>query len=83
MELYPGYFAFATHIPGRLAGSTWRGFLHLHGAIGRGTQTITGCIRRDSSVFLIMEAVVTEILGIDAHKVRDEATGAAMLKFRS
>ena len=58
-------------------------FLHLHGAIGRGTQTITGCIRRDSSVFLIVEAVVTEILGIDAHKVRDEAAGAAMLKFRS
>ncbi len=56
--------------------------LHLHGAIGRGGETVTGCIRRDSSVFLIVEAIVTEILGIDACKAHDEATGVAMLKFR-
>lgn len=57
--------------------------LHLHGAIGRGGETVTGCIRRDSSVFLIVEAVITEILGIDACKAHDEATGVAMLQFRS
>ncbi len=57
--------------------------LHLHAAIGRGGETITGCIRRDDKVFLVMEAVVTEILGTDACKEHDAATGVAMLKFCS
>ncbi|MBI4633826.1 MAG: DNA-binding protein [Deltaproteobacteria bacterium] len=57
--------------------------LHLHGAIGRGGETITGCIRRDGTVFLVIEAVITEILGTDAYKAHDDATGVAMLKFRS
>jgi len=56
--------------------------IHLHGAIGKGKETFTGCIRRNSSVFLVIEAVITEILGIAAHKVQDEKAGLAMLKFR-
>jgi len=31
-------------------------------------------------VFLIIEAVITEILGIDAHKALNEKTGLVMLE---
>jgi len=61
----------------------WKGdepVLHLHGAIGRERETVTGCIRKDSSVYLVVEAVITEIIGIDAHKALDEKTGVVMLE---
>jgi hypothetical protein len=54
--------------------------LHLHGAIGREQETITGCIRKESSVYLVIEAVITEILGIDARKTVDKKTGMVMLE---
>jgi len=60
----------------------WKGeepILHLHGAIGREKETLTGCIRKDSSVYLVIEAVITEILGIDARKTLNEKTGLVML----
>ena len=62
----------------------WKGsqpVIHLHGAIGRGKETLIGCIRKDSSVYLVVEAVIAEILGIDAHKTLNEKTGVAMLEF--
>ena len=61
----------------------WKGdepVLHLHGAIGREQETITGCIRKESSVYLVIEAVITEILGIDARKTVDKKTGMVMLE---
>jgi predicted DNA-binding protein with PD1-like motif len=61
----------------------WKGdepVLHLHGAIGREKETLTGCIRNDSSVYLVIEAVITEILGIDARKTLNEKTGLVMLE---
>jgi predicted DNA-binding protein with PD1-like motif len=61
----------------------WNGdepVIHLHGAIGREKETFTGCIRKDSSVYLVIEAVITEILGIDASKTLNEKTGLVMLK---
>lgn len=53
--------------------------VHLHGAIGRGNETLTGCVRKNSSVFLVVEAIITEILGIAARKKTDEKTGLVML----
>jgi len=61
----------------------WKGdepVLHLHGAIGRAKETLTGCIRKESSVYLVIEAVITEILGIDARKTLNEKTGLVMLE---
>jgi len=61
----------------------WKGeepVIHLHGAMGRLRETITGCIRKDISVYLIIEAVISEILGIDAHKALDGKTGIVTLK---
>jgi predicted DNA-binding protein with PD1-like motif len=61
----------------------WKGdepVIHLHGALGRGKETTTGCIRKDSSVYLVVEAVITEIVGIEARKALDEKTGLVMLE---
>lgn len=54
--------------------------LHLHCAVGREKETLTGCIRKDSSVYLVVEAMITEILGIDARKTLNEKTGLVMLE---
>lgn len=54
--------------------------IHIHGAFGREKESFTGCIRKDSSVYLVIEAVITEILGVEAHKAVDEKTGLVMLK---
>jgi predicted DNA-binding protein with PD1-like motif len=54
--------------------------IHLHGAIGRGREATVGCIRRDSSVYLVVEAVIVEITGINARKVLDEKSGLALLE---
>ena len=61
----------------------WKGddpAIHLHGAIGREKETYAGCIRKDSVVYLVVEAVIAEITGIDARKVLDEKTGISMLE---
>jgi predicted DNA-binding protein with PD1-like motif len=61
----------------------WNGnepILHLHGAFGRSNETLTGCIRKESSVYLVIEAVITEIVGIDARKTWNEKTGMVMLE---
>ncbi len=61
----------------------WNGHepaIHLHGAVGRDRETITGCIRRESCVYLVVEAIITEILGIDAMRTLDEKTGLVLLE---
>jgi len=54
--------------------------IHLHGAIGRGSDALVGCIRKDATAYLVIEAVVAEITGIDARKTLDERTGLVMLE---
>jgi predicted DNA-binding protein with PD1-like motif len=56
--------------------------IHLHGAVGKAGTTLTGCIRKDDKVFLVVEAMLLEITGIDAAKVVNENTGIAMLEFK-
>jgi predicted DNA-binding protein with PD1-like motif len=55
--------------------------LHLHGAVGREHETLTGCIRKNASVYLVIEAIIAEVIGINAHKVLDDTTGVKMLEF--
>jgi predicted DNA-binding protein with PD1-like motif len=54
--------------------------VHLHGAIGRGEEAHVGCLRKDSSVYLVVEAVIAEITGIDAQRQLNEKTGLVMLE---
>ncbi|MFC1666346.1 PPC domain-containing DNA-binding protein [Candidatus Omnitrophota bacterium] len=55
--------------------------IHIHGALGKGKKTLAGCIRKDSKVFLLIEAVIFEIKGIKAKKELDPETGLKLLKF--
>lgn len=54
--------------------------IHIHSAVGRGKETFVGCLRKDSSVFLVVEAVITEILGVAARKIEDKKTGLVILE---
>lgn len=45
--------------------------LHLHGAMGRDGRTITGCTREGVKVWLVVEAIITEITGTGARRVAE------------
>ena len=55
--------------------------VHLHGAVGKANSTLTGCLRKDTKVFLVVEAILLEVTGVDAMKAVDSKTGIAMLRF--
>ncbi|XOF33036.1 MAG: PPC domain-containing DNA-binding protein [Candidatus Electrothrix sp. YB6] len=55
--------------------------IHLHGALGHHGETFTGCIRRNSRVYLLLEVVLFELIGIDAVRPRDEALGVHRVVF--
>jgi predicted DNA-binding protein with PD1-like motif len=44
---------------------------HIHLSCGRGESVRTGCARRGVKVWLVMEVVITELLGTEARRVRD------------
>lgn len=54
--------------------------VHLHASMGQGKKTLTGCIREDSDVFLVIEAFVFEMKGVGAAKMRDPKTGLNLLR---
>jgi len=54
--------------------------LHIHTSMGKRSDTLTGCIRKDSKVFLVIEAVVFELKGVKATKEIDPKTGLNLLK---
>ena len=56
--------------------------MHLHGAMGRGTETFLGCLRKDGKVFITIEAVITEYKGVDVIRAKDPSTGINLLTFK-
>ena len=48
--------------------------------MGKRKDVLTGCVRRDSKVFLVIEAVVFELKGVKAAKDIDPATGLNLLQ---
>ena len=54
--------------------------LHIHGALGRSGQTITGCLRRGAKTWLVGEAILCEILGVNAMRVKDSKSNFALLE---
>jgi len=54
--------------------------IHIHTAMGKKDMTLTGCVRKRSSVFLVIEAIVFELKGIRASKKTDPLTGLNLLK---
>ena len=53
---------------------------HLHMAAGRGEKVKAGCLRQGARTFLVLEAVVLEINGIDAKRQKDPASGLSLLR---
>jgi hypothetical protein len=46
--------------------------LHIHSGLGRGRQSLLGCIRDRARVYLIVEAVLFEICGLNAKREWDD-----------
>ena len=54
--------------------------LHIHGALGRSGQTLTGCLRNGVKTWLVGEVVLYEFLDVKATRVKDIETGFALLE---
>ncbi|MEW6584065.1 MAG: DUF296 domain-containing protein [Nitrospirota bacterium] len=54
--------------------------IHFHGAFGKRDAVKVGCLRGQSETFLVVEAVIIEIEGIDARREFDPASGLVLLK---
>lgn len=54
--------------------------IHIHTAMGKKSKTLTGCVRKDTKIFLVIEAVLFELKGVKAAKEIDPRTGLNLLK---
>jgi predicted DNA-binding protein with PD1-like motif len=53
--------------------------IHLHSSLGRGNEVLTGCIRKEGEVFIVIEAMILEISGVRATRSPDERSGLKLL----
>ncbi len=49
--------------------------LHLHASAGRGESALSGCIRKGTTVYIVIEAVITEFAGFSIYTEYNEKTG--------
>jgi predicted DNA-binding protein with PD1-like motif len=54
--------------------------LHIHAALGRSGQTLTGCLRPGVKTWVVGEAIIYEILGAKAARLPDKASGFDLLE---
>ena len=54
--------------------------IHLHGAFGKKEMVKVGCLRGASETFLVLEAIIIEIEGIEAKRELDPVSGLTLLK---
>jgi predicted DNA-binding protein with PD1-like motif len=54
--------------------------LHIHAALGRSGQTMTGCLRHGVTTWVVAEAILYEITGAQVKRVMSEETGFALLE---
>jgi len=55
--------------------------LHIHGALGKGEATLMGCLRQETEVYLVAEALLLEIKGLNVCRRLDPTLGVSMLEF--
>lgn len=55
--------------------------IHLHAAMGHHGETLTACIRKHTKVYLILEILLFELVGIDASRPWYEKGGFNRLTF--
>jgi predicted DNA-binding protein with PD1-like motif len=54
--------------------------LHIHAALGRSGQTMTGCLRPGVKTWLVGEAIIYEITGVKAARLPDKESGFELLE---
>jgi len=54
--------------------------VHFHGAFGKKDMVKVGCLREISKTFLVLEAVIIEIEGINAKRKFDPKSGLTLLE---
>ena len=54
--------------------------LHIHAALGRAGQTMTGCLRHGVTTWLVGEVILYEILGVDVVRIQDKQSGFELLE---
>ena len=54
--------------------------LHIHAAMGRAGQTLSGCLRCGVKTWLVGEVILCEIMGATVARVKDEESGFALLE---
>lgn len=54
--------------------------LHIHASMGKKNKVLTGCVRGKSKVFLVIEAIIIELKGVNAAKDIDPKTGLNLLR---
>jgi len=59
---------------------TGKPVLHMHGAFGRKTQTVTGCVRTGVKVWHVLEVILIELTDTCASRQLGEATGFKLLQ---
>jgi len=56
--------------------------LHIHAALGRAGQTMTGCLRHGVTTWLVGEVILYEILGTKVVRIQDKQSGFELLEPR-
>jgi predicted DNA-binding protein with PD1-like motif len=56
--------------------------IHLHAALGSHGETLTGCVRKDTRVYLTLELLLFELKGLGASRPWNDAGGFSRLEFR-
>ena len=54
--------------------------LHIHAALGRAGQTLTGCLRQGVTTWVLAEAILYEITGAQVKRVMNEDVGFNLLE---
>jgi len=61
-------------------GEDGKPILHIHAALGRAGRTMTGCLRRGVTTWLVGEVILYEVLGADMLRMKDEQSGFELLE---
>jgi predicted DNA-binding protein with PD1-like motif len=54
--------------------------IHFHGAYAKRDKVLAGCMRQNAETFLVLEAIIMEIKGVNAVRELDPVSGLALLK---
>jgi predicted DNA-binding protein with PD1-like motif len=54
--------------------------IHFHGTYAKRDKVLAGCMRQNAETFLVLEAIIMEIKGVNAVRELDPLSGLALLK---